>query len=108
MFSTKGTKRALVLMLSTLLLLVAGVGSASAQTDDPYVADDGQDQGPVVDPDGSEVLGDSVTAADPSAAEGSTLPLTGGEVLTLALLGAGLVIVGGAVVVSSRRRSADV
>ncbi|MDZ7674999.1 MAG: hypothetical protein U5K30_08030 [Acidimicrobiales bacterium] len=87
-----------------------GTGVAGAQeegsVDDPYVLDDGQEDGAVGS--GNEVLSSGVSGAgDPAstAVKSSALAFTGTEVLVLAAVGGGLVLAGTTVVVTSRRRA---
>lgn len=97
------TRRILVLFLSLGLWAALGTGVAGAQEADavdPYVSDDGQDNGKVAS--GNEVLSGSTPAP---AVESSALAFTGTEILTLAAIGGALVLVGGTVVVSTRRRA---
>lgn len=93
---------------AVVLTLGLGVGTAGAQLD-PYVADDGQEQGDEVD---GEVTvedpadgGTTQVASDPSTrVSASSLPVTGGEALALSAIGGGLVLAGTAGVVAGRRR----
>lgn len=96
----------------------AGAQEGEAPTD-PYVLDAGQENGPSGD--GNEVLDSSITrpnvaadtadtagAADSAAVsevKASTIPLTGTEVTTLAVIGGSLVLAGATVVATSRRRA---
>lgn len=111
MFSTpRSIGRVAALFAGLVLVLGLGIGTAHAQ-EGTYVSDEGQEQGEVgngavdpgeVEPD-EEILGVAVNRSS-----GSTLPLTGGETMTLAAFGGGVVLVGAAAVFASRRRSADV
>lgn len=106
MFATTWSRRRLAAVIAGALLIVGfGAGPALAQTDpylsdDPYVSDDGQDRGPVGQ--GTGVGSEQVVRGD---VQSSSLPITGGEALTLALVGGGLLAAGvGAVVVGRRGR----
>jgi LPXTG-motif cell wall-anchored protein len=89
---------AVSLVLGTLLI---GGGAASAESDD-YTA-----QPPAVQP----VSVNRPATAAPTAVQGATakpasdLPVTGTDVITLVAIGGGLVLAGGAVLVSRRRIS---
>lgn len=97
----KPLTRLLGVLACIVVVLGLSVSAAAAQVPgNPYVLDDEQTQGPSGDGGVEvEVLG-SQTARTPS---GGSLPLTGGEIATLAACGAGLVLVGGAFVRGGRR-----
>lgn len=91
---------AVSLVLGALLI---GGGAASAQSADDYTA-----QPPAVQP----VSVNRPATAAPTAVKGATakpassgLPVTGTDVITLVAIGGGLVLAGGAVLVSRRRLS---
>ena len=90
---------AVSLVLGALLI---GNGAASAESSDDYTA-----QPPAVQP----VSANRPATAAPTAVKGATakpasgLPVTGTDVITLVAIGGGLVLAGGAVLVSRRRIS---
>lgn len=97
-------------LLTIVATLVMSASPAGAQvSDDPY------ERPPVVlpsvverpvDPGPPVVLGDVTTrpAAAPSTAG---LPVTGGDTLTLALLGTGALVLGGGMMLAARRRGTN-
>ena len=98
-------RRPLAATFACAVLLALGIvaSPAGAQTD-PYVSDDGQEQGDVVV--GGLVVDPPPAApqTSPSVSTSSSLPVTGGEAAALAAVGGGLLLAGGAAVLAGRRR----
>lgn len=94
-------RRVLLILASLTVVFVLASGTASAQTQTCY-----PDCGEV----GSEETGSTTTPTTaPSTSEsevasggGGTLPLTGGDVAGLLVVGGGLLVAGGALVVAGR------
>ncbi len=96
--------RKLLLFISTLFLALATLVAPAAAQTPPYPVDPGGDDVEVlpdtaVNPDGGEESTDVL-------GNGATLPVTGGDVLGLAVIGAAA-LGGGAVIVGARRRQHD-
>lgn len=102
MSMTIRTLRSLLLVVGVVAALALGTSVADAQTDDPYIIDDGKDRGPEGNGNSDPEVLDNATG---SVADSRSLPFTGGEATTYAIVGAGFVLAGSAFVIASRRRT---
>jgi LPXTG-motif cell wall-anchored protein len=84
--------------------LLIGSGTASAQSADDYTAQPPAVVAPASANKPATAAPTAVKGASAKAAS-SDLPVTGTDVITLAAIGGGLVLAGGAVLVSRRRLS---